>query len=479
MPALDDWTASTPIASFSPDLLLPDSIFWRPFQHLFRVLAFWFPYPGFVHTTNAIGHLIAIALIYILARQCGASSRNAHFGAFAYAIAPVVGTAVWAVDSENHIWSIVCGLTSVAILCGNRSRKLYSHAGWLTFAMLATLWNESGIAWFAVAPLIKAYARISGQTSGKADLGAPAPLHHRVDMKRVYRRAGAEIAMGFLGVSIYFSARFLLLGTIALGASGSRYGASLDPGAFVKHATILIGITLTTVDTLALLSPQPSFWLAITSFIMGLPLLFSIARRLAHRWTVHHWLIATSACITTVAPFSIMGHISESYAQHPAAVLAILLPVTGSSHDRKFALRRWSMVVPALALLACLIGNTHKFMSMVQLGNSSVAVGRSIAETVYPFVPERICVICEEPAGKHGYSVFEAPPNIASSCGLAARMYWGWRQDVVFYTVSSLAECPHIESSAVVLAAAGLIKYPRPDCPAVAISLSGQVQRLR
>jgi hypothetical protein len=460
MPAMDDWVASAPIARFTVDLLLPDSVLWRPFQHLFRVVAFWFPYPGFVHATNALGHLIAVGLVSILARQCGGSRRSSLLGALAYAIAPAVGAAVWSVDSENHVWSSVCGLTSAVLLSKQCSDSWRSHAGWLTFAMLSVLWNEGGIAWFVTAPLVKAFAQINRCAHVESNEEAQILDKSPPNVKDVYACCGKELALGFFGVSAYFAARFFLLGAVALGTPGARYGIGFNPITLVKHAVMLIGVSLSTVDTLALLSSKPKLWLAIISFGMGLPFLLGVIKHAMKCWTIHQWLLAMLALASVVAPFALMGHVSEMYAQRPAALVAVLLIGASYGSDRPSLppFPRWTALV--IALLACAIVNSHKLLSMVQVGQESVAVGRNIAEIFGREPPAGICVVCEAPVEKMGYSVFQAPPGIAANCGLATRMQWGWERQVAFHIVSSLENCRAF------------------DGPAIAIAVSGKVKRL-
>ncbi len=445
MPAMDDWVASAPISTFSWNLLLPDFMLWRPFQHLFRVVAFAFPYPGFVHATNALGHLAAVGLVSILTRQCGGSRRSSLLAALAYALAPAVGAAVWSVDSENQVWSNVFGLASAAILIRGDKATLGSYAGWLIFAMVSVLWNEGGIAWFAAAPLLKAFAR----------------THFEVSLRQVYMRCGEELAIGILCVALYFAARFLLLGSVSLGVPGERYGVGFNPITLAKHAAMIVGMALSTVDTLALLSPKPKMWLAFLTLALGLPLLVIFLGRARRSWTAHQWLLAACVSLAVVSPFCVMGHVGEMYAQRPAAVLAIMLIGHKYSSARvASALNRLAPMVALLAILACLVGNAHKLAAMVEVGRLSAVVGSKVADIIGRDVPDHICAVCEQPSGRFGYSVYEAPPGIASNCGLAGRMHWGWRHQVTFQVVTSPDECR------------------RGEGPAIEVALNGQVRRL-
>jgi len=460
MPATDDWSASAPIASFSWHRMLPGAGRWLPFDHIFRVVAFWFPYPGYAHATNALGHLAAIGLVGILARECGGSHRTALFGALAYAITPAVGATVWSIDGENQIWSNVFGLLSATILICDGRRTKRAYAGWLILAMVSVLWNEGGIAWFAAAPLLKAFARTTGAIRGGVNSSTLPIKQAAGGMRQIYLRCRAELALGFLGVSAYFVARFLLLGKVELGTPGARYGVGLDPISMTAHAVMIIGTALSTIDTLALLSIRPTRWLAVLTLAMGLPLLGLLVWCAKKSWNIYQWLLAGSVSIAVVAPFCVMGHVSEMYGQRAAAVLAILLPSVVSGLDYIPAWLRWRQVSAALALLACMIGNTHKLVSMIRLGETSVAVGQIVAREVGPNVPDSICSVCEQGVGRSGYSVFEAPPGSASLCGVAAKMQWGKGRQVAFHLVSSADRCPHSDSIA------------------IAVSLSGQVKRL-
>lgn len=449
MPAMDDWTASAPIPSLSWNLVYPDPILWRPFQRLFRVLAFHFPYPGLVHATNALGHLLSIGLVILLSRRCGGSKRSSLLAGLAYAMAPAVGAVVWSIDSENHTWSNAFGLASAAVLmCDGRDRlrSYASYAGWFTLSMLSALWNEGGIAWFAVAPLLKAFASVNSSAPGETG--------------RAYTRCGADLALGSIGVAAYFTARFTLLGQVMLGMPGARYGVGLNPISLAKHALMLVGAGLSTVDTLALLSPQPNLWMAFVTLILGLPFLGGLLWRTKRVWSVQESVLALAAIAAVVAPFCVMGHVSEMYAQRPAAVLAILLVGVTCARARLPVPSWWRRLSVASAVIACWIGNTHKLDAMMAIGRSAATVGDRVVETLDGKAPDYVCSVCEQPLGNFGYSIYEAPPGIAGNCGQAARMRWGWKHQVVFDIVSTADKCQHGRG------------------PAIEVPLSGHVVRL-
>jgi hypothetical protein len=446
MPAWDDWSASTPISAFSWHLLLPDLNLWRPLQHLFRVAAFSFPYPGFAHLMNALGHLAAVGLVSILARQCGGSRRSSLLAALAYALAPAVGAAVWSVDSENQVWSNVFGLASAAVLIRSGKSRAGSYVAWLILATVSVLWNEGGIAWFAAAPLLKAFARSKQEASPR----------------QIYVRCGVELAMGFVGVAVYFMSRFVLLGKISLGVPGERYGVSLNPITFAKHAAMIVGMAMSTVDTLALLSPRPTIWLALSTLVLGVPSLVIFLGRARRSWTVHQWLLAACVTLVVVSPFCVMAHVSEMYAQRAAAVLAIMLIGAGLPHEGAVSASRLERMAPMLAplaIVACLVGNAHKLEAMVELGKSSAVVGSKVADIIGRDVPDSICVACQRPTEKASYSVYEMPPGMASNCGLAGRMHWGWQRRITFEIVTTPDGC-------------------RGKDPAIEVTLNGQVRRL-
>jgi hypothetical protein len=434
MPALDDWAASAPIAKFTPDLLLPNGTLWRPFQHLFRVAAFWFPYPAFAHAMNALGHLASIALVATLARQCGGSKVSICWAALTYSVAPAVGAAVWSVDSENQIWSNVCGLLSAVFLIGNSN--FWRVVAWFVFAFLATLWNEGGIAWFIAAPLLNVFAHQSTFETNESDTSSKG--HPR----KIYLRCAKDVALGLLGITVYFGVRFSLQGSVALGVGGTRYGVGFHPLKIALHEAMLNGLALSTVDTLAVMSPRPAVELAVCTLILGLPFMLRNFRHCANSWSFSRWCFASLICAVVVGPFALMGHVSEMYAHRSAAVIAVMFVGSiGSTARTGQRSIQTGWVLVALAVTASLVGNAHKLWAMIDLGQSSLAVGRQVAAMIGSAAPSRLCSICDPPETHIGYSIFEASPDLASNCGLAARMFWGWERSVKIRIVPKPSAC--------------------------------------
>jgi hypothetical protein len=433
LPALDDWGATAPLVSCPDWSCLAPGLFWRPLENLNRLLLGHLPswYPQYLHVLTVIGHGLAAWFVGRLARRLGASRGTSRFAAAIFLIHPGVCSVVWSVDGLIRAWSTACGLASLDVyLSGNRRRAVL---GWLLLGGLAALWYEAGLRWFLAAPLFREVMLA---------LRRDAPAPHRFQWKRL----GAGMATGLLAFAAYFVARWALIADLTV-HEAERYVMTFDPLAWLRNAALLLGMSASTTDSIALLGPSPSYGAAALSFALGLPLLVLALSRCVATWSRPALLSALLCMGAVLAPHIPQAHVSEFYVHPVVAILVVLLAGHGPS-----TLKPWRMPYARAAVVlfaaASLAVGAHKAVEIIRTGRNAEQVGRAVVRLI-PHPPGHVCSVPEQTRRQLVYSVFVAPPGPASVWGVSARDHWGWEHDVKFTPSSRVSTCP-LESDVVI-----------------------------
>jgi hypothetical protein len=433
LPALDDWATSTPLP-FSWDALKLNGALWRPLHNLERMFAAPLAYPFVAHLENALLQAASAAILFAILIRLQARRSAATVATLVLLISPAVGASVWSIDGVHHMWSRTLGLAALLAFLSARQGLLL----WSSLALLSAGWSEGGIAWFVV-PIVVREA-----------------LDKRRPLEPSWR---AALPVCVTGVVAYFALRFGLSGGgLSLGGAGGRYTLTFRPHHWFRNAAVLIGVAMSTVDTVALLDVSPHRLIAAATALAGLPLLVMAVLRVRRSLLGRRAALSMLALGVLLGPFVLLGHVSEMYCHAVLALLLVLLaPVEGD--ERQFQRTAWLCAI-ALYCAAALTVDFHKLANMIETGRGSAQVGREVARLIPAHTPSPLCVVIEKSPSRVGYSVFTSPAGPASAWGEAARMEWGWNQG------------PHI------------IQKQRPeDCSgpgqSILVSLAGQVRSLR
>lgn len=409
-PSLDNWSSSRPMTNVSWDILMP-RLFWRPLEmvNLALVGALPFLYPWYLHLLAALGHGASGLAVHQLARRAGAGPTAAACATSLFLVSPAVGAAVWNVHGVTQTWSTAFGLGSAWAYVTFRDG--WAGASWIGLAALAALWKESGLAFFVAVPVLGELARLSG---GRGEGNIPS------------RRVVAGILMGLAGIGVYLLVRRALAPGASLGLPRGPYALQADPLLWGRNLLMLLGVSLTTIDTVALFGfPRRPMW-ALASLAAGLPLLGVLVVSMLRSWGLERWRLAALGVLAVSAVYLPMGHVSEKYAHPLVAVLAILL--AGGAATATHGLPRRSLTgALALFLISAAAVDVHKLTEMIRTGRGAEAVAGRIAAQTVGEPPVRVCVVAVGRENARVYSIFQGEPGPASGWGLAVLPRWNWR----------------------------------------------------
>lgn len=419
-PLLDNWTNARPLFSLSWQSLQPDPLFWRPFEKLtLRLLGAWPAlHPALLHLLAVLGHGLSGALVWRLARRGGAASAASAGAAALFLVSPAVGGAVWNVVGVTQIWSTAFGLAALeARVSGSRAS---ARVGWLALAGLASLWKESGLGFFLAAPLFEAFAAADAAGGGRR------------------RRLAAGLAWGSAALAAYVLLRVALAPGGALGRPAGRYRLLASPAQWVQNLVLLLGASLTTLDSVSLFGTPRRLGWALASLLAGLPLLFLLGQAAWRSWDGRR-RAAALCCVPAVALVYLpMAHVSEKYAYPLVALCALLFaPAAEAARARRPLGLRAAVACFALAALAV---DARKLLAMIDSGRGAAAVGARIA-ALTPSPPSRVCVVRPDAQRARVYSVFQADPGPASGWGSAVLPHWGWRRPEWLLPAARREEC--------------------------------------
>jgi len=403
----DDWYSSTPIVDFSWRLFLPKNTFWRPIEPALRLLLgqipFAFPYLN--HLLIVIAHGLTAYIISKITGFAGLSKRTTALACAVFLISPAVCATVFSVDGLNQAWSTALGFLSVWSYL--RFKRPGNIIGWLSFAMIATLFKESGVAWFAAAPLVAV------AVEGK-------PLLNRSQMFRI----GWSVLIGVCGAVFYLALRFALRSDIVLGSESGRYSLHLSSIVWLKNIMLLVGLSTTAIDTLAVFLPPRNIILAAASFAASIPLMILTALGiLRNRQKARILLLITSAAVVSM-PHLLIEHPGEMHAYPTFAVLALLMAF--AVDDLVVSSRRSIAFAIGLFLLASIGVGMHKWQLMYSHSLTAVPVARSIDAQTTEKKPETVLVVIVKD-NLPGYSVFYQDPAKASAWGMSVIELWEWK----------------------------------------------------
>lgn len=411
-PSLDNWTWGRPMTQVSWDILRP-RLFWRPFEMFNFALigALPFLYPWYLHLLAVLGHGASGLAVHHLVRRAGADPRAAAWATTLFLVSPAVGASVWNILGVTQTWSTALGLASVWAYVAFREGR--AGASWIGLAALSSIWKESGLAFFLAAPILGEWVRVS---ENRGSVAADSPP----------RRVGAGMMTGVASLAVYGLLRWVLRPSAPLGLPTGRYSVHADPLLWSRNLLMLLGVSLTSVDTVAVFgSPWRPLW-AITSLLAGLPLMGMVVVGVMRVWSLKRWSLAALSILAVSSVYLPMGHVSEKYAHPFVAVLAILL--AGGAATASHGLPRQSLgAALGLFLLSAAAVDAHKLTEMIRTGRGSQEVAARIVSQTVGAPPFKVCLVTVGRENAHIYSIFQGEPGPASGWGLSVLPHWNWR----------------------------------------------------
>ncbi len=411
-PMSDDWYYSTsPNVSFTLDQLKPTAVFWRPFDVLFGV------FNGLIPNIYPIPNRIAVVLAHVLSAyflvkvlNCfEVSEKGKMFSALFFLFSPAATAVVISPDALNQAFSVLFGLIAV-YFCLTRPGYLY-----LIFCVIALFWKESGIAWFAAAPILKL-------------------VYKKNDFRSIKEKDNIVFfikcaVFAVIIAALYFALRFYLYGQVALSGTGNRYSVSIFDKSTVINFARLIGIAVSGIDSIAMFSRNRNLILFSVTLVMSMIFILMFAvkffkLRKHQNFILIIALIVVAAALT--APQIIIESAGEMHAYPSLAGVALIYGVVFQNFDFKKELKK------VIVLLSCIIisfsiSSVHKYASVYHFSNETKALTNEL-HAVYDDPEKSMLIMCVDL--KMDYSVFCQPAIVGTSYGKSLRQYFGWRDNL-------------------------------------------------
>ena len=401
LPLQDDWIYLTaPNLDFAWRDLLPGEAFWRPFDALWGGLlgrAPWL-FPWANRIAIVLGHVLCVYLVArIVDELCG--DRRGRFAAVGFfALSSGIAAVIVNTDSLNLVWSCVWGCAGTLALLKGRSLLLVFGC-----YAVSVLCKESGLSWLAVGPLL-VYAKDS-------------------DWRRLVKLA----CMGACLFAVYLCARFALQGEVVLG-NGGDYALTLSPKIVGRNFAILVGMSLSGVDGLAMGVKPVVFWMTVV---------LSVAAWLSFAWCVRagrgksaaKWMFVCAAMILAfAAPHCLFKNHHPAEMHFYPVVLGTALAIALIPMDYSKRMAFMVSVVSMCAVFA--IGWFDKMTSIYASSARARALLAEVQQSVADFsAPSEYRVKCAQEVAS--YSVFSQPAIWCLDNGRAFRCLNGWRESKV------------------------------------------------
>ena len=252
LPTHDDWTSLTrPTFApfFTKERFFLYGNYWRPFDSMIGYVAGRNPqalFPAFHHILVVVGHVLCSLLVLRLLSvlRFGVTSRNV--ATVFFFITPAAMATVTAVDSQNQVYSLLCGIVSFLLYVGVKKGK---YLLWAVFVFLAALFKENGLMWALICPLLAYGFDFIDRKSLRKDL-----------------LAGIGI-MAMYALAIVLQPKDIVI------------QAEYIPGVMkiIKNMVKFMFTSFVTVDYVYLLhQPNRNMWMAAITFLMALPFIYSI-----------------------------------------------------------------------------------------------------------------------------------------------------------------------------------------------------------
>lgn len=411
-PLYDDWYYSvSPNMSFTIDQLKPTAVFWRPFDVLFGVFNGLIPdaYPIPNRVAVVLAHVLSAYFLVKVLNCLDVGEKGKMFSALFFLFSPAAAAIVINPDALNQAYSVLFGLIAVYFCL---SRPGYSY---LIFCVISLFWKESGIAWFAAAPILKLVYK-------KNDFSTIKEKDNVISFIKC-------AVFAVLIAALYFALRFYLYGQIALSGSGDRYSVSIFDKSTAINFARLIGLAVSGIDSIALFSKNKNLILFSLTLILSLFYILIFAVKLFKIRKRQDFILIIALIVVTTAltaPQVIIESAGEMHAYPSLAGIAMIYGIIFRNFDFKKELKK------AVILLTCIgisfsISSVHKYASVYNFSSETKALTNELHE-IYDDPEKSMLIMCVDL--KMDYSVYCQPAIVGTSYGKSLRQYFGWRDDL-------------------------------------------------
>jgi hypothetical protein len=408
-PAQDDWN-QTKYFYFRWQNLLPGT-FWRPLEALFGGFTGIFPnaFPFIHHLVVALGHVVAIYFLEKLCWRAGIKNQALLFSILFFAISSGVVAAVYSVDGASQVWALTLGVIAMTVFI--EKKGIIKYIGWLFLSTLATFSKESGIVWFVVVPLFSIVVN---------NHSIQAFYHNKIQFKRFW----IDLLIGIIFSITYLSLRVLIKNDHILGVANptERYSLNLAPWSIIQNFVMLLGTSITSINTIDIFIPPRNYFLLILSIVLNIPFLLMILFLLFKKIKGKQNMFTISVLLLIIVVVSSPPLITKTWEIHAYPTVFAFALIFGVILNRI----EWKALVKIVILLffiSSIITNTYKWICIYKYGVSGDQLAKSIVKQSSE-IPVNVLLIWVD-RDKH-YSVYVNQPVQAFGMGEGIKRYYNW-----------------------------------------------------
>lgn len=157
LPTHDDWFGATKPdfdSFFIKERFLFYGYHWRPFDTWIGYIVGRNPqllFPAFNHICVVVGHVLCSFLIYRLLRLLQFDKFACNISTLYFFITPSAMATLFAVDSQNQVYSLVWGILAFFLYIHLKTSK---YIIWFITIFIAALCKENGLMWALICPIL-------------------------------------------------------------------------------------------------------------------------------------------------------------------------------------------------------------------------------------------------------------------------------------------------------------------------------------
>lgn len=377
--------------------LLPNGAFWRPIDAIIGYFLGRCPWAfPFINHAIVLGTFsFAIFGLKHIMSYCHINKLTLSISLAFFCLSPALVATTYSIDSSNQTISLAFGTASLIVF---QKHKVSSYI----LMILALFSKESGIAWFAITPLLNMLIQKYHEDNSKID---------KYDFKSIMKFWGISCFI----LAVYAFARISLNTQVdAVADPSSRYSGGLGLNS-LSGLFILLSLSTTAIDTIAL-SLENNYILLAISCLVSLLFVSVIGKNTLHQPKITICLLLVSI-LTAASPHLVMKRPGE---MHLYPVLWMIALSIGLLADKA----KWTKADLAIIYSYLIVGFFVFIHKAVYIYNNGKIAESRIKSTVSQMKKTPKCVMvldCDKQL--KSYSVFQIDGKRCWDSGKGTRIY--------------------------------------------------------
>ena len=400
LPVYDDfYYLSSPHKMMDVESFLPNGSFWRPIDALWGIMM-----GKYVDAFPFLNHLLVLICFayssFGLIKILNYSNVKGYTKSIAIAIfmlSPALVATTYSIDSINQALCLAFGISSLL---------LYKHHKFWTyvFITLSLFSKESGIAWFAVTPLLSLVIE---------------KCHNNKDYinKKDYTSLIKPYCISIVIILIYACIRiYLNVPSDSIENGYSRYTPQLGLNC-IAGLCMIVGSAISVIDTIALFI-EHNYIIVFTTALISVIFIFIIIKKTVKKENLRIFIPLVLSIIAITSPHLIMEHPGEMHVYPSLWIIALSIGILTKEAN-------WGKKELALIALTFLFGIfvfIHKGYYIYKNGRiANERVSSAVSQSKN--IPNKVCILdCDNQIPI--YSVFQTNGRNCWYSGKGTRLYF-------------------------------------------------------